>query len=675
MRAPPLVFPIHIGFGRIALAVAVVGGSSVISRAADAGSLYGIHWWGYTQGTPIDTTPASLLSSATYGGWDVETILTHSGVSWWSASYFAPLYQDLHTNKNITVASRIDYNWGETVPAPTTLSASAWAPFIVSAVNSLKAGCHIWIVGNECNLNGEATHWPGSQITPSGYATIYRAVRTAVHTSAQSSPAGAHLVLIAPPSPGGIVSGVRWMAGTDWLGQVIDNIPANEIDGFALHSYGGTITDFHTGYVDQLNLIDSKGHADKPAYITEWNHFATAGNAGEEATAAQFCRDAFADVNAWNADPCHHNVISMSWFVYDADQQASGGWNGYSIEYWKNNGNPSGNAGDLYTAFQDTVGLHYQAGATGTAYLSSPMLNQTPPGTNVALQSVQVLTDSNNLPSQSGARAIDGVVASTSKWCSGGAAPPHWLALDLGSSRNVTGFIVRHAQAGGETATFNTQGFFLQSASSMNGPWTNEAAVCNSAQTASFTTLKFATPKALRYVRLYVIDPGIDNFARIPEFEVYEMLPPVAGFTGSPLAGKLPLTVSFTDQSTGTPASWTWTLGDGATSTLRNPSHTYSNVGMYTVALTVTNAIGNDTLTRTNYVTVRSYGCDFDHDNDVDLSDFAHFQNCLTGAIPQNDPNCQDAKLDSDAFVGSADLDIFINCISGTNVVASTNCR
>ena len=151
------------------------------------------------------------------------------------------------------------------------------------------------------------------------------------------------------------VSGVRWISGTDWLGQAIDNIPAAEIDGFALHSYGGTVTDFNNGYADQLNVIDAKGHGYKPAYTTEWNRFATPGSASEEATAAQLCRDAFADVNNWNADPCHHNVVSMSWFVYDTDQQAGGGWNGYSIEYWKTNGNPAGNSGDLYTAYQQTV--------------------------------------------------------------------------------------------------------------------------------------------------------------------------------------------------------------------------------------------------------------------------------------------------------------------------------
>jgi PKD repeat protein len=80
--------------------------------------------------------------------------------------------------------------------------------------------------------------------------------------------------------------------------------------------------------------------------------------------------------------------------------------------------------------------------------------------------------------------------------------------------------------------------------------------------------------------------------------------PPVAAFTGTPTSGNKPLSVSFTDQSTNTPTSWSWAFGDGGISTARNPAHTYTAAGTYTVTLTASNAWGSDVETKTAYITV-----------------------------------------------------------------------
>jgi PKD repeat protein len=63
-------------------------------------------------------------------------------------------------------------------------------------------------------------------------------------------------------------------------------------------------------------------------------------------------------------------------------------------------------------------------------------------------------------------------------------------------------------------------------------------------------------------------------------------------------------TVSFTDNSTGIPTAWLWNFGDGNTSNLQNPTHTYSNAGTYTVSLTATNQFGSNTSTKNNYIFV-----------------------------------------------------------------------
>ncbi|WP_321506976.1 PKD domain-containing protein [uncultured Methanoregula sp.] len=66
----------------------------------------------------------------------------------------------------------------------------------------------------------------------------------------------------------------------------------------------------------------------------------------------------------------------------------------------------------------------------------------------------------------------------------------------------------------------------------------------------------------------------------------------------------VPMKVNFIDQSINNPTSWSWNFGDGTTSTDQNPSHAYTSEGTYTVSLTVKNAFGTDTRTRTNLITV-----------------------------------------------------------------------
>jgi large repetitive protein len=49
---------------------------------------------------------------------------------------------------------------------------------------------------------------------------------------------------------------------------------------------------------------------------------------------------------------------------------------------------------------------------------------------------------------------------------------------------------------------------------------------------------------------------------------------------------------SFIDESSGSPVSWAWTLGDGATSTIQFPEHTYADTGYYQVTLITTSKEG-----------------------------------------------------------------------------------
>ncbi len=50
--------------------------------------------------------------------------------------------------------------------------------------------------------------------------------------------------------------------------------------------------------------------------------------------------------------------------------------------------------------------------------------------------------------------------------------------------------------------------------------------------------------------------------------------------------------ISFTDQTTGSPVSWSWNFGDGGTSTSQNPAHTFTTAGIYQVRLITANSNG-----------------------------------------------------------------------------------
>ena len=78
---------------------------------------------------------------------------------------------------------------------------------------------------------------------------------------------------------------------------------------------------------------------------------------------------------------------------------------------------------------------------------------------------------------------------------------------------------------------------------------------------------------------------------------------PVAAFSANVTEGDAPLTVAFTDESTGA-ATWSWDFGDNTTSADQNPTHTYATAGTYTVTLTVTNTAGSDRATATITVSV-----------------------------------------------------------------------
>jgi len=161
-------------------------------------------------------------------------------------------------------------------------------------------------------------------------------------------------------------------------------------------------------------------------------------------------------------------------------------------------------------------------------------------------------------------------------------------------------------------------------------------------------------------VSLTVTGPDGTNTNTKPNFITVGPLPPppVAGFSASPITGNAPLTVAFTDLSTGVISTWSWDFGDGGTSAEQNPSHDYVTAGTYTVSLTVTGPGGTDTDTKVDHINVTSpvFTDDF---NRVDSSSPGANWTVVTGTanIVSNQlmPSTYNTKLHWNA--GSSDPD------------------
>ncbi len=84
------------------------------------------------------------------------------------------------------------------------------------------------------------------------------------------------------------------------------------------------------------------------------------------------------------------------------------------------------------------------------------------------------------------------------------------------------------------------------------------------------------------------------------------VIAPVAGFLSDQQEGCVPMTVQFTDQSLNNATAWEWSFPGGtpASSTLQNPSVTYSTAGVFDVILRVSNSAGIDEESQTNWIKV-----------------------------------------------------------------------
>ncbi|MDB5191300.1 MAG: hypothetical protein JWQ96_863 [Segetibacter sp.] len=127
---------------------------------------------------------------------------------------------------------------------------------------------------------------------------------------------------------------------------------------------------------------------------------------------------------------------------------------------------------------------------------------------------------------------------------------------------------------------------------------------------------------------------------------------PVANFSADVVSGCAPLVVKFADLSTGNPTAWSWDLGNGTISTVKNPVTTYVTPGIYSITLTATNSSGSNTITKASYITIYAVpAVDFKTDDSIGCAPlFSRFVNnslAGSGTIASSEWNFGDGALSS----------------------------
>lgn len=496
---------------------------TAVCLAAENPFIYGIH--------DTDPQPTEFLNhvkAQVSGSWVTATVAVgHNPTDTGGVNF------SWYAGQGHTVVCRINNGYcgsGGTIPLP-----ADYADFAQRCANFVQnsPGCTIWVIGNETNL---ASEWPPSgshlpYVSPQSYADCFRACYNAIKAVRPT-----HKVVSQGLAPWGGPYGSGSACGythdamplnwVQYLNQMLTAIHASGgIDGIGLHvpSRGYTYADIHSEskinaggqdlywsfycYKDWVDLGIPPALYDRPMYITECNgNYYWKGGFPEDPSKhyeAGWVQEVLREINAYN-----QNAVNVGKPVFRCVNfyRWCAGCDGWNID---GADNPYKN--QILSDLDAALALRYTWPVT--AFNTDP-----PTGVNLAPSSTVVQTDS-SLGTQTGAMAIDGIVSGPSKWVSNGDPPPHWIALDLGATQTVNGFVIRLPGLAGEPAYLNAAAFDFQISGSLSGPWTTEISIDNSVQ-ASVVSRSYTTPKALRYVRLNITDPGVDNYARIPEFEV-----------------------------------------------------------------------------------------------------------------------------------------------------------
>ncbi|MFC5271909.1 PKD domain-containing protein [Adhaeribacter terreus] len=231
--------------------------------------------------------------------------------------------------------------------------------------------------------------------------------------------------------------------------------------------------------------------------------------------------------------------------------------------------------------------------------------------------------------------------------------PSNPISLTLGNSTGPFGYADIWID-------FNKDGFFQSTEKVLNMQFNGMPLVANGIINIPSTASLGVTRMRIIYSQTFgLFDPCASNMW-IGETEDYAIniqpntIPPITNFSADQTITCNGV-VNFTDLSQNNPTSWLWNFGDGNTSTLQNPSHTYATQGTYNVTLTTQNAYGNNPHTKPGYITYSTTHA-----------------SCFSVNMPVNGTTVTRNTCTGTIYDDGGPLNMYSNNASGTVVIAPT---
>ena len=227
------------------------------------------------------------------------------------------------------------------------------------------------------------------------------------------------------------------------------------------------------------------------------------------------------------------------------------------------------------------------------------------------------------------------------------------------------------------SSLMGSQGWLIQTNDTDSLLITASAGALNISEDGKLFSIRFAVPESLssQFVDVNMVSflgntDIVNELVLVENGGVQSVWASNIGFMQTETDGNYPLTVTFTDTSSGGTFpinSWSWDFGDDSTANGQSVIHTYQFPGEYDVSLIITDAFGlTDTLVKSNLVEIDTVYGDVDWNAQVQSFDASLILKDLVDMIELDVMQVTVADVSTDNTLSTLDATLILQYVVGT---------